>query len=375
MQNPQQLPHHPLPTHTPVPPLEPHSQALEALPQEEEEHDLDTSSVSEIVTRYHHRRESSTRQFGSDDEEGGSGIADRKDVEVPKRPSFNMMPLPTIETIMERLHVQDGADIRSGRGVARAKEETQVVQPVYKTVVHVPKPPGLVRRDALDAAMLKRVLRERARLQVEHEQGGDDDLDVPMEDCDERESTTHEIDEMLLAISPTPSFYTAASTRSSCTPSSSSSSSSSSSPSEQTSPSPVPILSPPSPAYPTTALPPTSAYASPPCNSLPTPIHHSLSAPPSPTWKPVPLDLIPSLDLGDPLFDDSDDDMDWGWSMNGGEVVYGAAGLAVNSRVIIGEERNMCCHYQCGMDTDTDMDMELYVIDEESEEESGVEEG
>lgn len=50
MQSPQQLPHHPLPTHTPVPPLEPHSQALEALPQEEEEHDLDTSSVSEIGT-------------------------------------------------------------------------------------------------------------------------------------------------------------------------------------------------------------------------------------------------------------------------------------------------------------------------------------
>lgn len=86
----------------------------------------------------------------------------------------------------------------------------------------------------------------------------------------------------------------------------------------------------------------------------------------------MPLDLIPSLDLGETLFDDSDDEMDWGWSMNGGEVVYGAAGLAVNSRVIMGEERGMCCHYQCGMDTD--MDMELYVIDEELEEESGVEE-
>ena len=84
------------------------------------------------------------------------------------------------------------------------------------------------------------------------------------------------------------------------------------------------------------------------------------------------MDLIPTLDLGEPLFDDSDDEMDWDWSMNGGEVVYGAAGLAVSPRVMMGGGGNVCCHCQCGMDTE--MDMELYVIDEESEEESDVEE-
>ena len=51
MPNPPQQPHQPRPPHKPAPPLEPHSQALEALPQkEEEEHDLDTSSVSETGT-------------------------------------------------------------------------------------------------------------------------------------------------------------------------------------------------------------------------------------------------------------------------------------------------------------------------------------
>ena len=315
--------------------------------------------------RHHRRQGSSAWQLRSDDEEESGRVAERKSAGVPKRPSLGLMPLPTIETVMERLSIRD-TEIHSGRSGARMSEDTQAAQPMYRTVIHVPKPPELLRREALDAVLLKRILRQRAG---EEEERDDDNPDVTVYDCNDRESAANAIDETLLGTSPSPSFYTSTSARSSYT----SFSSSSSSPSGDTPSGPIVAPSPFSPADSTIALPPTSAYPSAPSSPLSTLIHHPLSPASSPTWKPQPLSLIPSIDLGDALFDDSDDEMDWDWSLNGGEVVYGAAGLAVSPRMMTGGERRMCCHCQCGMDADTDM--ELYIIEEESEGQSEAAEG
>lgn len=61
--------------------------------------------------------------------------------------------------------------------------------------------------------------------------------------------------------------------------------------------------------------------------------------------------------------------MEWAWSLNGGEIVYGAAGVAVSPRVMReGNGKGEVCHRcRCG-GGGGDVDMELYVIDEEGEE-------
>ena len=69
---------------------------------------------------------------------------------------------------------------------------------------------------------------------------------------------------------------------------------------------------------------------------------------------------------------DEDDEMDWAWSMNGGEVVYGSAGMAVSPRAMRGEIGNVCARCcGCGGGAGGDVDMELYVIDEEEGEVDG----
>lgn len=72
---------------------------------------------------------------------------------------------------------------------------------------------------------------------------------------------------------------------------------------------------------------------------------------------------FPAVDLGgdlEPIDEDVEDDLEW--SMNGGEVVFGAAGVAVSPRAM----RGLCCHCDC-------RGLGLYVIEEEEEVQNVVE--
>lgn len=73
------------------------------------------------------------------------------------------------------------------------------------------------------------------------------------------------------------------------------------------------------------------------------------------TLRPLPIiDQLP-----DTLFDDEEngEDNSMDWSLNGGEVVFGSAGVAVSPRML----GSVCRHCEC-------KGLGLYVIDEEEEE-------
>lgn len=90
-------------------------------------------------------------------------------------------------------------------------------------------------------------------------------------------------------------------------------------------------------------------------------------------------DSSPQFDLGIPewefdlgeqklgggmLYEEEDEEDSMDWSMNGGKVVLGAAGVAMSPRAL----RGGCC--SCGHGDDG-LGLGLYVIDEEEEPRSG----
>ncbi|KAJ4299420.1 hypothetical protein N0V90_004665 [Kalmusia sp. IMI 367209] len=233
---------------------------------------------------------------------------------------LGLLPLPTIESVMETGRL--GGDASGG------------LQGAYKTVVRAPKPPRLRRREALDGELLGRVLREAARLRIDdgavEERGNagaesgrqrseDDGSDVwmygyddavggtldPRQDAHSVSGESRREDRLFLdsplarddgsenntaSPSPTLSFRTSASTLSEEDSSST-----------------------------TSSLEKTSRFS-------PSDAETIMSA----KYQRQSISSIPLLDLGDTLFDsDDEDEMDWDWSMNGGEIVYGAAGVAV----------------------------------------------
>ncbi|KAL1610093.1 hypothetical protein SLS60_001758 [Paraconiothyrium brasiliense] len=168
----------------------------------------------------------------------------------------------------------------------------------YSTVIHIPKPPPLRRRNHLDADTLEEMLRAADRARAKPY------VDVDMEDCDAG-SQSQDTDDM--------SFRTSAS------------------------------------SFPSSSA---SSYPSPPSSPSPAPLYF----PPPPKQSEVPI-----LDL---------DEMDWDWGdAYDGNVIYGAAGVALSPRVMKERKReaNVCCRCRYSMDEE---DNGLFVIDEESEEES-----
>jgi hypothetical protein len=128
-------------------------------------------------------------------------------------------------------------------------------------------------------------------------------------------------------------------------------------------------------SYPSDENPASSTYPSPPASPQPgnvigTEVQMSYSSPPAlfhPSSTRSSTSVLaskppspPTIDqLSDSLFDDEGNSGDKSMdpSLNGGAVVFGAAGVAISPRMMKGQ----CCHCEC-------KGLELYVIDEEGEE-------